>query len=360
MSSYNTLPSIYGINNSNRDFTSPDTWGKNQFNSSFPVGLINYMHSLELNSLYIKIDKNLKTEQCYINANDLYNFNPQSPNLHFSFESCYTPYQKYLIGHLPRADLVINSTKNGNCYSAFEIKLTALPDHTTCTLPENRYGSELVIRPDTIVYLACSIASKFENNRGRLLNNFFTPQVNDIKDWSNGNDVWGYLPDMIKTLKKIIIDLVPQQEPLLLQPVWKTQGKSPRLADFCLDSFVWSNLAFIKLFLNTAEKELRNESKITRQIRTIIWLYKMLFDYASCGKINHEKIIDNLSYNTKNDKAFSISGRLTYEYMNCSHLSKPRIQKNQIRNIILGGGQNMLSPERRFDAIIYNSPELFI
>ena len=27
--------------------------------------------------------------------------------------------------------------------------------------------------------------------------------------------------------------------------------------------------------------------------------------------------------------------------------------------IILGGGQNLLSPERRFDAIIFNSPELF-
>ena len=36
-----------------------------------------------------------------------------------------------------------------------------------------------------------------------------------------------------------------------------------------------------------------------------------------------------------------------------------RITKNEIKNIILGGGQNLLSPERRFDAIIYNSPELF-
>lgn len=34
--------------------------------------------------------------------------------------------------------------------------------------------------------------------------------------------------------------------------------------------------------------------------------------------------------------------------------------KNEIKNIILGGGQEMLSPERRFDAIIYNSPELFL
>jgi hypothetical protein len=40
-------------------------------------------------------------------------------------------------------------------------------------------------------------------------------------------------------------------------------------------------------------------------------------------------------------------------------LHNPRITKEEIKNIILGGGQNLLSPERRFDAIIYNSPELF-
>lgn len=33
--------------------------------------------------------------------------------------------------------------------------------------------------------------------------------------------------------------------------------------------------------------------------------------------------------------------------------------RNEIRNIILGGGQNLLSPERRFDAVIVNSPDLF-
>ena len=45
--------------------------------------------------------------------------------------------------------------------------------------------------------------------------------------------------------------------------------------------------------------------------------------------------------------------------MSCTRLIKPLIKKEEIKNIILGGGQNLLSPERRFDAIIFNSPELF-
>ena len=77
------------------------------------------------------------------------------------------------------------------------------------------------------------------------------------------------------------------------------------------------------------------------------------------GKFDHEEIIDALSYNTKNDKAFASAGNVTNSYMAGKRLETPVISKNEIKNIILGGGQNLLSPERRFDAIIFNSPELF-
>ena len=85
----------------------------------------------------------------------------------------------------------------------------------------------------------------------------------------------------------------------------------------------------------------------------------MLSDYLKDGKFNHEQIIDTLSYNTKNDKAFASSGKITNNYMVSERLETPIITKAEIKNIILGGGQNLLSPERRFDAIIFNSPELF-
>jgi len=91
----------------------------------------------------------------------------------------------------------------------------------------------------------------------------------------------------------------------------------------------------------------------------MIWLFKMLKDYADTGHFNGSKIIDELSYNTKNDKAFSSNGLRTHPIMACPELTHPRITKGEIKNIILGGGQNLLSPERRFDAIIYNSPDLF-
>jgi len=143
-----------------------------------------------------------------------------------------------------------------------------------------------------------------------------------------------------------------------LHPIWKTVGKSPTLAENCLDVFVWSDAAFA-WFISQISKNDNAATQITRQTRTSIWLYKMLLDICLNGRCDYKDIIDKLSYNTKNDKAFASAGNVTNPYMSCKNLTCPRIKKDEIKSIILGGGQNLLSPERRFDAIIFNSPELF-
>jgi len=85
----------------------------------------------------------------------------------------------------------------------------------------------------------------------------------------------------------------------------------------------------------------------------------MLWDYSNKGQFNAESVIDELSFNTKNDKAFSSNGIITYQFLKSPHLKEPRIQKDEIKHIILGGGQHLLSPERRFDAILFNSLDIF-
>jgi hypothetical protein len=352
-------PGLYGVKYSNRDFTQADTWGKNQFNSSFPVGLINFLASKDLENIYLYLDDELKVKHKKISAEQLYGIPPSSDNLFFSFESLFSPYQQLVIGTLPRVDLVTQQRSDGQCLRPIEVKLTALPDNSTCNLNEENYGCEIVIRPDTIVYLACSIASIFRNKKEELNaligNDFVT-----LNDWTEGASVWPYITKMIAALDRIVLSVLNKQEPLLLQPIWKTIGKSPKLADDCLDVFVWSNFAFVQLFVDVARVELsEGATRVSRQMRTTIWLFKMLYDFAKQGQISYHRIIDELSYNTKNDKAFAVSGKITHGYMNCSELRKPRISKDEIKEIILGDGQNLLSPERRFDAIIFNSPELF-
>ncbi len=73
---------------------------------------------------------------------------------------------------------------------------------------------------------------------------------------------------MIAAIDKIILSILAKQEPILMQPIWKTTGKSPKLAENCLDVFVWSNFAFAQLFVDVARGELSEATRITRQIRT--------------------------------------------------------------------------------------------
>ncbi|MEJ7661457.1 MAG: HindVP family restriction endonuclease [Hymenobacter sp.] len=351
-------PGLFGLNHSNRNFTHADSWGKNQFNSSFPAALVAYMGMQGLNPVYLKLGTDLKVYHSHITTTQLYGMDPLSPDIFYAFESPYTPYQPLISGTFPRTDLVTINQQTGTCLRGLEVKLTALPDNTTCNLSDDRYGSELVVRPDTIVYLACSLAMHYRADLPALralIGDGFAA----IENWREGIKITAAVRQMVDALDRIALAVLDKQEPVLLQPVWKTVGKSPQLAQHCLDVFVWSDLAFTQLFLNVARRELNPMSTPTRQVRTVVWLFKMLYDFSFDGKIDHRSVIDGLTYDTKNDKAFAVSGQVTNPYMRGAELTQPRITKDQIREIILGGGQQLLSPERRFDAIIFNSPELF-
>lgn len=346
-------PSLFGLQNSNRDFGKADAWGKNQFNSSFPAALSCYLYSRGIEANYLGIaSEKLTISTLAIDA--LFGAKPDGADTYFAFEAQHSPFQKYVIGTLPRTDLVIQNKETGLCLRGLEVKLTALPDNTTCDFSDDRYGTEIVTRPDTIAYLAASIAHDSYDSLSPVFNNY---KIN-ISDWTDALEVQKNLPAIVSCIAALSIAIAKNQSPFLLQPIWKTVGKSPKFAEHCLDVFAWSNAAFA-WFISQISRVDTSANRITRQSRTSIWLYKMLADIVRQEKFDHAQIIDQLSYNTKNDKAFASAGNVTSAYMACANLTKPRIRKDEIKNIILGGGQTLLSPERRLDAIIVNSPELF-
>lgn len=351
--------SLFGLSKSNRDFSQKECWGKNQFNCSFPASLACYMYSCGVKPVYIKLDSSLKTTYEKINIAEVFGEIPLSENLFFAFESDYLPYRKLIIGKLPRVDLVTQSiTPEDSCLASIEIKLTALPDNSTYKFSEDKYGCEIVVRPDTIVYLALSIASKLQNDRQNVIK-YLESAFFHIEDLTKIRCVLPKIPEIISAMDNLLLNYIDLQSPLVMQPVWKTLGKTSKLFTNCLDMFIWSDFAFTRLFFDVAKKKFKSEESINRYTRTVVWLAKMLYDFGNNGKFNHQLIIDNYTYNTKNDKAFAINGVSTYTYMASPELRTPRIKKEEIKNIILGGGQNYLSPERRFDAIVLSNPEIF-
>lgn len=346
-------PRLFGINRSNRDYTNRDTWGKNQFNSSFPAALACYMHSKGMKAVYYKADTKMQRDLQYIGIDELYGMDPLGEDIYFSFETQYTPFQEYVVGTIPRDDLVILS--QGQCKSCIEIKLVALPDNPTCNFSDDKFGSEIVVRPDTIIYLACTFIQSYDGNPDAL-KKVIGDAGKGIGDWTEAKNVLPHIDEIYRAIRRMVEEKNDWQVPIIMEPVWKTEGKSSKLADNCLDVFVWSNFGMLNLFMPDEGEKIHS---ITRHTRTMIWLFKMLQDYSQNGKFNGAEIIDALSYNLKNDKAFASNGLKTHPIMTCDELTTPRIRKNEIKNIILGGGENLLSPERRFDAIIFNSPDLF-
>jgi hypothetical protein len=358
-------PGLFGLEHSNRDFTKADAWGKNQFNSAFPAALTCWMGANQIDPVYLHLDNQGECVHDSISTSSLFGLPPTDKALYFDFESPFTPYTDLTIGSTPRADVVTRNhlTNQKEALRSFEIKLTALPDSVTSSQNETLWGSEIVVRPDTIVYIALSIAQYYRQKRSQLLellqlrttDGLFLTQT-PIQNWSNGQDIRPHVGSMISALEKLFINSPLCEFPLLIQPVFKTLGKKSALAEQCFDVFVWSNFALCKLFLGQSKQQ---QGNITRHERSSVWLYKILLDFATDGRINAANVTDSMTFNLKNDKAFACSGSVTNPYMRGEVLQTPRVPKSAIKQIILGGGQHFLSPERRLDAIIVNTPGLF-
>ena len=353
-----SVAELFGLGNSNRDFSKKYAWGKNQFNSSFPASLTCYMQGKDLPLIYLKLGKQKKVIHTKIKAKKLFGLDLLSTNTYFAFEAVLNEYQPYMVGSVPRIDMVLCSENRGDMKQqiGLEVKLTAIPDTTTADLTENEYGTEIVVRPDTIVYLTMMIAKVYSNERKKL-KSILSDLVKIRINWSNEEDVAKHFPTLKETLDTILLNKIEEQEPLLLQPIWKTRGKTVILADNCFDVFVWSNFALTRLFVDSINIEkIRN---VNRKARTLVWVLKMLEEFSKTGKFDYRETIDTYTYDTKNDKAFAISGHATHTFMSSQELLKPRLKKKELKNIILGGGEKLLSPERRFDAAVINQSELF-
>ena len=345
---------LFGQKYSSRDYTKAQYWGKNQFNSSFPASLVAYMSSKNVPLVYLKTDKKNNLIHDYISGKELFNIDPLSENAFYNFEAGYSAYEKFYTGDREKIDLVMVNRETNENLCGLEIKLTALPDNTTKGLDEDKYSCEIVMRPPTICFLACSICKNYERNPEKLRKLIFgVPKINH---WESPEEVAPHYKEIERAVVNVALDMYRKQTPLILQPVWKTQKDKMQLADDCLDVFVWSNLALLQMCL---KDESGSSEGVSRFQRTIVWIYKMLSEFYNHGCFDYVGIIKDHSYGNANDKAFAISGIQTHKFLASPELTHPRIKKNEIKKIILGGGQNMLSPERRFDAVLFYSPEIF-
>ena len=342
------VPGLYGIAASNRSHA--DLWGKNQFNSSFPIALACYMRDHGQNAMYLTLDENLKVVASELSFDNIFNSTLPNKDLYFAFESKFEPYQKYASDDIGGIDLVVKSVA-GDFLRPLEIKLTVLPDSGTSKKPEDKWGSEVVIRPATTKYCALGIADSCFEHMDEIRTRF-EPIGIHMQDWGNRVEVSSKLESMLSCINQFEKDFISHQKPVLLQPIWKTCGQSPMLADQAFDIFVWSDFALSRLFLDSAW-ESRKSTKINRQMRSAARFFRFMYHMSTSHKVVLSQIYHEMDFGRQTDKEFAVGGNITNRYMASPRLRKPLLPSSIVSEIILNGGEEELKPERRFDQTLY-------
>lgn len=315
------------------------------------------MRSMRAPLAYIQFQNSNTTEVGELDVSELFGSSLPNEQLYFAFETRFDSFRTAVHDELPAIDLVVGAGDPVHQLRPIEIKLTTLPDNSTESLDESRYGAELVIRSATTRYMALSMARSVEPYQSRV-KEIFEPVFARVRNFDSKVEMVSVVPAAVQALDIFLEEFKHLQQPLLMQPIWKTLGKSPILANNCLDIFVWSDFALTHLFLDSARHP-RDRNAISRYARAALRLSRFLYERSKSDKVFQAPIYDGMTFDNQNDKEFSMSGARTRDLMTCDRLRTPLITKDEIKNIILGGGQRYLSPERRFDAILYFSNDLF-
>lgn len=342
-----TKSGLFGIVHSNR--TPDDHWGKNCFNSSFPTAMACYMMANNIPAIYIHLNEKMQVVADTIPIEQVFGCSTkETKDLSFQFETVYEPYQKYSFDTIDGIDLVVKDTKH-RFLAPVEIKLTVVPDNSTFEKSEREWGAEMVIRSATTSYCALGMFDSVANE-ARAIREIFEPACSNIQMWDNDFEMTHKTPNLCNAINTFEKAYLNNQKPLLMQTLWKTQGKSPVLAENAFDIVVWSDYAFSRLFVDSV---LETAKTMSRPARSTARLARCLWELSKSGKIRMTDIYRQMAFGNQTDKEFSVNGLHWRKYVNHERIFRPILNKDAVNEIIQDGFIEKLSPERRFDQTLY-------
>ncbi len=339
---------LYGIKYSNRD--SMQHWTKNCFNSSFPTALACYMMEKDIPAIYARLS-NENGRLCVvcdeISIRDVFNCGDRGcDDIEFNFEEKYEPFQRFSFDPIDAIDLVVKDL-DGNYLAPVEIKMTVLPTSATAVKPENEWGCELVVRTATTSYCAFSMWNSVKEDR-KGVRAMFEDGCSDIGAWTNDFEMSHKTSGLRAILDNFERKYISLQRPLVMQPFWKTKGQSPILSENAFDIVVWSDFAFSRLFLETAE-----EKTMSRPMRASARMARCLWELSKSEKVHVEEIYRQMAFGQQTDKEVSVPGDRWRRYITSDRVLHPRMPRAALSEIIAPRYIENLRPERRFDQTLY-------
>lgn len=355
-------PGLYGLTDSNTNRTGENLWGKNQFNSTFPLALCLKMRDDGVKPVYVHLQTDLKFVST---ADDLTMeevVGPADADMFYGFECPFNPYTQFVNETLKEIDLVIFQGASRRPVRPLEVKLTVIPDQITAKQPKSKWGPEMVIRPVSSAYAMLNIGKRLsEDDPLRMqVQQELEKGYREVRRWDSIGDIAGAATHLTRALSETVRLCCPLQNPYLVQPIWHTKNKTFELASKCFDVFIWSDLSIISIPLERLQADARSSKKpVSRHLREVARHVKALYELCTGSKIVYDDCYGGMSLDAQTDKSFSVSGRVTRQYITHARLTEPHYPVRILPSLILHGGQNELKPERRFDAAVVAAKHVF-
>lgn len=343
-------PGLYGISEHNSSRHGKDLWGKNQFNSTFPLALCLYMRDQRLKPVaVIGLEDSIITKDCLWSFDQI--LGTSKKKLYFYFEKVFDDYSTLSRNIVDKIDMVVSI--DGTHTTPLEVKLTVVPDSTTASDKENQWAPEMVMRPVSSAHAMMGVATSLSDPSNEEIREevikILKKAYNEISDWNNTSEIKSNAWSLVGALSFALKVAADIQRPFLIQPIWKTRGQSFELSEYCFDVFVWSDIAIMRIPADQCREE---SGQMTRPLREVARHVRALYDLLNMKDFDYEGIYKGMPLGNQTDKSFALSGKKTLKYLNHSRLAKPIMPSSLLNKLILNGGNSELKPERRFDAAV--------
>ncbi|MCW7187607.1 HindVP family restriction endonuclease [Escherichia coli] len=132
------------------------------------------------------------------------------------------------------------------------------------------------------------------------------PHAKAYSTGGNETEVLSKKENILNCLNTFQENFLDYQKPFLMQPLWKTKGKSPILDQNAFDIFIWSDFALCRTFIDRSSY---NNSSASRLMRSSARLARMVYEIASKNKTNINRIYTEMNFGYQSDKEFSLNGK---------------------------------------------------
>ena len=194
---------------------------------------------------------------------------------------------------------------------------------------------------------AKSVWDAVKDHRDRV-RDIFEDVCGGIGSWTNDYEMAHKTASLRDALNVFEREFIDYQRPLVMQPIWKTQGQTPLLSDEAFDIVVWSNLAFSRLFIENEIKE-----TMSRPMRATARMARCIWELSRSGRVRMEDIYRQMTFGQQNDKEANPAGKGWRKYISTDRVLHPVVPKTAIREILAPNYTEMLKPERRLDQTLY-------